>query len=91
MPPVLCFNCGSSAKLTFDGSPLCNACLTTILQPMTRCGTLQLSDGTPTDLDACPACGAERAVVLDTAYLGCPACYSAFRVAVRRLAAGREV
>lgn len=91
MPPVLCFNCGSSANLTFERSPLCDACLTGVLQPMTGSGTLQLPDGTPTDLEACPACGTERAAVLDTAYLGCPSCYSAFRVAVRRLAASCEV
>jgi protein-arginine kinase activator protein McsA len=58
---------------------------------MSRGGRVAKLDGTPADLDRCPACGASRDDVVEKGYLGCPACYSAFRVAVRRSIAQREV
>lgn len=87
----LCFNCGHRARLMLDGSPLCDACLEAVLKPMRRSGVLQLVDGTPTDLEACPACGAVRSAVMESGYLGCPSCYVVFRVATRRMLADREV
>lgn len=58
---------------------------------MTRQGKISKADGTPADLEACPSCGSKREDALDKCFLGCPSCYSAFRVAVRRMVAQREV
>ncbi|MCH8275349.1 MAG: hypothetical protein IH851_11225 [Armatimonadetes bacterium] len=56
-----------------------------ILKDLSRLPRLAALDGSDIDLEACPACGTTRDQVAETGFVGCPACYAAFRPTVRRL------